>query len=180
MERKSGRLITSRQLILGALLSSIAALFQSAGAFIGIGYALSMLATLPILVAAFISIPLGVLSYMTAILLLGVLQPSELWIFPFTTGLLGLGIGIGFKVRNHWVVATSFGAIFLMLGISVVLYGFSYPILGPISSSFSIVVLLGILGFSFFYSWLWVIGGIKLRQRIQGVVKAKSKQLEAT
>lgn len=62
----------------------------------GIGYLISFLATLPIFLVTSLSIRQGILSYILTILLLFIIQPSELIIFPFTTGLLGIAIGVAF------------------------------------------------------------------------------------
>lgn len=40
--------------------------------------------------------PIGVMSYFLSILLLFIWQLSELIVFPFTTGLVGIGVGAGF------------------------------------------------------------------------------------
>lgn len=62
----------------------------------GIGFLISFLATLPIFLATCFSIRQGILSYTLTIFLLFIIQPSELIIFPFTTGLLGIAMGVAF------------------------------------------------------------------------------------
>ena len=49
-----------------------------------------------IIFCTFLSIRQGFLGYMLAILILFILQQSEIFVFPFTTGLLGLVIGTTF------------------------------------------------------------------------------------
>ncbi|MBA9027457.1 hypothetical protein [Peribacillus huizhouensis] len=91
------RLSKTKRLVLSSLFACLAALFQSAGGFFpGIGYFISPLATAPILFCSMLSIPLGSISYFLTIGLLLILQPSELIIFPFTTGLLGIATGASF------------------------------------------------------------------------------------
>lgn len=86
------------KLILVSIFACIAAILQAAGGFLpGIGYLLSPLATAPILLCSMFSIPLGIMSYFLTFMLLFILQPTELIVFPFTTGLLGLGIGVSFS-----------------------------------------------------------------------------------
>ena len=86
------------KLILVSIFACIAAILQAAGGFLpGIGYFISPLATAPILLCSMFSIPFGVMSYLLTIMLLFILQPTELIVFPFTTGLLGLGIGASFS-----------------------------------------------------------------------------------
>lgn len=158
----------TNKMMLVSLLSSLGAIFQSAGGFLpGIGLMISPLATAPVLLCSVFSISLGIASYILIALLLIILQPAELIIFPFTTGLLGLFIGSSFhffrKVRDF----TLSGCAGLMIGICVLLYGFHFPILGPaVSYSFSFAVVGFILVFSLFYSWIWVLLGRLLVKRV--------------
>jgi hypothetical protein len=146
------------KLILVSIFTCIAAILQAAGGLLpGIGYFLSPLATAPILLCSMFSIPFGVMSYSLTIMLLLILQPSELIIFPFTTGLLGLGIGASFSFFRKRISIIAAGAILLMLGIMGLLFIFHFPVLGPaVSDSFSFLSAGGIFLFVFLYSWLWV------------------------
>ncbi|WP_241481478.1 hypothetical protein [Mesobacillus campisalis] len=156
------------KLVLGANLVGIAAVLQAAGGFLpGIGYVISPLATAPILLCSLFSIPFGFMSYLLTILLLLIIQPAELMIFPFTTGLLGLGIGASFSFFRKRLTVIAGGAIPLTLGIISLLYFFRFPILGPaFSGSFSILTAGGIFVFAFLYSWLWVEMALLLLKRI--------------
>ncbi len=144
------------RIAVGALLGSIAVIFQSAGIFTGIGYILSMMTTGPLVLASLMSLRIGVMTYFVTIFLLAMLQPSELLVFIFTTGLLGLSLGIGLKYLKKSLLIILFAAICLTLGIGFLLYVLKFPILGPsITSHFNSMVLLGIFAFSFLYSWIW-------------------------
>ncbi|QDZ81143.1 hypothetical protein [Priestia megaterium] len=152
------RLSKTKQLVSGALFASLAALFQSAGGFLpGIGVFISPLSTAPILFCFILSLPLGFLTYILTNLLLLIIQPSELIIFPFTTGILGVGIGAAFyffKKRLYIIIS---GATLLTVGIITLLYGFKFPVLGPvISNNFSLSTTGLIFVFTFLYSWIWV------------------------
>ncbi|WP_053363547.1 hypothetical protein [Bacillus sp. FJAT-27251] len=157
------------KLILGANLVGIAAIMQAAGGFLpGIGYLISPLATAPILICSMFSIPFGFMSYLLTIMMLFMLQPAELMVFPLTTGLLGLGVGASFSVFRKRLSIISAGAISLLLGIMSLLYLFRFPILGPaFSGSFSILAAGGIFVFAFFYSWLWVEMALFLFKRLK-------------
>ena len=148
----------TKKLILGAIFACIAAVFQAAGGFFpGIGYLLSPLATAPILLYSMLSVPFGLLVYFQTIILLFILQPTELIVFPFTTGLLGLGIGASFYFYRSRLSIIAAGTFSLMLGISILLFILRYPILGPaFSDSFSYLTTGIIFFFCFLYSWLWV------------------------
>lgn len=145
------------KLVIGSVLAAFAAIFQSAGIFVGFGYALSILATLPIVQSAMLSLRIGFMSYFLTILLLAILQPSELLVFPLTTGLLGVALGMAFKWWRNWIIITVFGGAALSIGIMILLYLLRFPILGPsVSHSFDIKIALLILLFSLFYSLIWM------------------------
>lgn len=147
-----------RRIVFISLLSGISAIFQSAGGFFpGIGYLISPLATAPILLCTVFSPSFGFYAYLLTLLQLLILQPSELIIFPFTTGILGISIGVPIHhLKNRWGILL-FGAIGLTAGICLLLYGLKFPVLGPaISNSISIPVIGGIFAFSLLYSILWL------------------------
>ncbi|MCR2821217.1 hypothetical protein [Lederbergia panacisoli] len=146
------------RLVLVSLLSCLATVFQAAGGFVPIiGLFISPLATAPIIICSILSIRLGILSYLSTILLLFILQPSELIVFPFTTGLLGLGIGIALLHFNNRLSILISGCAVLFTGILSVLYIFKFPLLGPMAStSFNLYMAGGILLFSLSYTWIWL------------------------
>lgn len=148
----------TKQLVVGALLGSIAFLLQSAGVFAGIGYLFSMMSTGPIVLASLLSLRIGVMTYFVTIFLLAMFQPSELLVFPFTTGLLGFSLGIGLKYLKRSIFMIPFAALCLTLGICILLYGFKFPVLGPsVASHFSWLLILAVFAFSMLYSWIWKI-----------------------
>lgn len=146
------------KLILASIFACIAAILQSAGGFLpGIGYFFSPLATAPILLCSMLSIPFGVMSYFLTMMLLFILQPTELIVFPFTTGLLGLGIGASFYFFRKRLSVIATGAFLLMSGIMSLIFIFDFPVLGPVvNDSFSFLTIGSIFLFAFLYSWLWV------------------------
>ncbi|MDE5053607.1 hypothetical protein NQZ71_02550 [Niallia taxi] len=161
----------TKKLILGSIFACFAAIFQSAGGFFpGIGYVLSPLATAPILLYVMLSVPFGAMVFFQAIILLFILQPTELIVFPFTTGLLGLGIGLSFYLFKSRLSIIAAGAFSLTLGISILLYILRFPILGPaFSNSFSLLTIGIIFIFSFLYSWLWVEIALLIFKRLRGI-----------
>ncbi|MGG4345689.1 hypothetical protein [Paenibacillus lautus] len=148
----------TRKMITVAFLAVLSAIFQSMGGLLpGIGYLISPLATAPIVLCTILSVGSGLVAYSLTIVLLFFIQPSELIVFPFTTGLLGLGIGgslLYLKIRLPAVIT---GAFSLWAGILLLLYVFRFPVLSPaVSSTFSLSTIVIIYVFSLFYSWLWV------------------------
>jgi hypothetical protein len=130
---------------------------QSAGALGGPGFALSALVTLPIALATILAVPAGIMAYITTLCLLFILQPSEIIVFPFTTGLLGIGIGLAFRFFNKRVFIIAFAAFSLTIGIFILQYVFKFPILGPsVSNDFNTSMAAAIYVFTLLYSWLWV------------------------
>ncbi|WP_164667255.1 hypothetical protein [Virgibacillus doumboii] len=160
------------KLILVSIFACFAAVFQAAGGFLpGIGYFISPLATAPILLGAMFSFSFGVISYFLTIMLLFILQPTELIIFPFTTGLLGLGIGTAFSFFRKRISIIAAGSVLLMLEIMSLLFTFHFPILGPVAGdSFSLLTTGGIFLFTFLYNWLWVELALILFKRIKRIM----------
>lgn len=160
------------KLILVSIFAGIAAILQAAGGFLpGVGYFLSVLATAPILLGSMFSIPFGVKSYFLTIILLFIIQPTELIVFPFTTGLLGLGIGASFYIFRKRLSIIVTGTILLMLGIMSLLFIFHFPVLGPaVSDSFSFLTTGSIFLFAFLYSWLWVEIALIIFKRLKMII----------
>ncbi|MFF2499874.1 hypothetical protein [Peribacillus sp. NPDC058075] len=158
------------KLILGSIFACIAAILQAAAGFLpGIGYFISPLATAPILLCSLFSIPYGVMTYLLTIMLLFILQPTELIVFPFTTGLLGMGIGASFYFFRKRIIIIAAGAILLMLGIMSLILIFHFPVLGP-GVSVSISFLITGFIFAFIYSWLWVEIALFLFKRLKRII----------
>lgn len=159
----------TKTLVTIAFLSALAALFQSAGGFFpGPGYLLSPLSTAPIVLAAVISLRSGLTAYGLSILLLLLIQPSELIVFPFTTGLLGLALGFSIARSRNRIQVVLFSALALWAGIALVLYAFRFPLLGPsVAMSFDIVMATYIFLFSFLYSAIWTEICLRLLARLR-------------
>ncbi|RXI96607.1 hypothetical protein DS745_23185 [Anaerobacillus alkaliphilus] len=147
---------TTYKLVYTALLGLLAAILQSAGGFIPvIGMLISPLATFPIVIAILMAGLHGLLGYFVTLFLLLIIQPSELLIFGFTTGLLAVGLGIGFRYfMTRWKIIV-FSALVLTVGICFLLYTIQFPILGPFLLEFQYVNIVFIYLFSFLYSWGW-------------------------
>lgn len=141
---------------LGAVLAALAAIFQSAGLFIGFGYVLSMLATWPLIMATMISTRIGLMAYISTIFLLAIIQPSELLVFSFTTGLLGVSIGFGIRKFNKVLLIMMFASTALLLGIIILISVFQFPILGPSIKTLGFGIIGGMFLFSLLYSWIWI------------------------
>ena len=161
-----------QKLMFGALMSTVAAILQSAGGLLpGIGLFISPFATAPILLMTLISFRTGFLTYLLTLFLLLLIEPSELIIFPFTTGLLGLGLGWAFRTFNSPLKVLLSNGFLLTVGICTPLYGLGFPIFGPAISSFNIAFLFIISLFSFLYSWLWLVFSLYFLRKIIPILK---------
>lgn len=162
----------TRKLMFATLLAALATILQSAGGLIpGFGILISLFSTAPILIGALLSIRSGVMSYMLTILLLLIIQPSELIVFPFITGLLGLSLGWTFLIFNRRLdIIVTIGSL-LFIGICTPLYILDFPVFGPtIISPFNIVVLIFIFISSLIYSWFWLDFGLFLLRKLRFVL----------
>jgi hypothetical protein len=157
------------KLMLAAMFACIASIFQAAGGFLpGIGFFISPFATAPILLGSMFSLSFGGMAYLLTIMLLFILEPTELIIFPFTTGLLGLGIGAAFHFFRKRISIVTAGSVFLSSGMMSVLFILRFPILGPVSAdSFSLLIAASIFLFTSLYSWLWVEIALHMFKRIK-------------
>lgn len=172
IHEKCKELSYTHRMVLVAIFSGLAAVFQSAGAlFPGIGYFISPLTTAPIIFCTILSARLGFLSYLLTILLLLFSQPSELIVFPFTTGLLGLSIGIGVLICKKQTTLNIMACSSLSLGILAVLYALKFPLLGPaVSTAPKLSTIAGIFLFSGVYCWIWVQASRFLIKRINRIM----------
>ena len=159
----------THKLMFAALMAALATILQSAGGlFPGVGFLISPFATAPILIGALLSIRSGAMTYMLTIFLLLLIQPSQLIIFPFTTGLLGLSLGWTFLIFNRRLdIIVTIGTL-LFIGICIPLYILDFPVFGPtITSPFNIMVLIVIFIFSLLYSWFWLDFGLFLLRKLK-------------
>lgn len=145
------------KLVAAALMALIAAILQAAGGVIpGIGMLISPFSTVPIILSMLISQSYGLLSYILTLFLLLFIQPSELIIFPFTTGAMAIGISFGLILFSKgWKVIT-FSSLFLCTGICLLLYVLQFPVLGPFLIEFRVWNIIIIYLFSLVYCWLWI------------------------
>jgi hypothetical protein len=146
----------TKTMVFSALMSVCAALLQSAGGLIpGLGFLISPWASLPVALSGILSMRYGLLTYFTALILLMFIQPSELIIFPFTTGLLGLCLGISIQFLNTRIKIITSCTTALLLGILTLLYLFKFPVLGPMGLN-NIYFSISFIMFCFCYCWLWL------------------------
>ncbi|OLS39245.1 hypothetical protein [Bacillus sp. MRMR6] len=173
MDKIKSRQSLPFKLVATALLGLIAAIFQSSGGWIpGIGMLISPFSSAPIILSMLIGPSFGLLCYLLTIFLLLLLQPSELIVFPFTTGIMAIGLGFSFLLVNRIWKAVILSAVFLLLGICFLLYGVRFPILGPFLIEFSMWNILIIYLFSLGYCWFWTELVLRVLPRFLDQLKA--------
>jgi hypothetical protein len=150
--------MNTKSLVIASLMGAIAAILQSAGNWLpGVGYVISAFSTLPIILLCFTTpFRYACMGFGLACLLLLVIEPTEVFVFPFTTGLLGLCLGKGMSGFKHRISMVLSAAIPLWFGILFLLYVVQFPVLGPdVSSTFNLVTTVGIMIFCMVYSLIW-------------------------
>jgi hypothetical protein len=147
----------TKRLVVCSLFACVAALLQAMGGFTGPGYVLSPFATLPIMLASILTFREGFITYLVTIGILTIIQPTELFVFPFTTGIIGLGIGTAISYLESGIVITLIGGISLSTGILTLLFVIGFPVLGPgILTVFNLQIAVYVFIFSLLYSWVWL------------------------
>lgn len=170
---------SNKKIVLASFFSIISAILQSAGGLLpGAGFLISPFSTLPIVLSTALSVKHGLFTYLLSIILLVLIEPSELIIFSFTTGLMGLAIGWTLRLLRRQLPMALISGFVLLIGILIPLYGLGFPVLGPIlSSSPNIKNLSIILLFSLIYSWLWVKLSIYALSLLHKILVTKNKPL---
>ncbi|KJS14224.1 MAG: hypothetical protein VR67_01295 [Peptococcaceae bacterium BRH_c8a] len=146
-----------REIALVAQLCVLAAILQSAGGFYpGVGYLVSAMSTGPVVIASVFSLRCGFQTYLAACMLLLFFHPGEIIIFAFTTGPLGLGLGVAFLTIRKRLAVVVLTSLFLLTGIVILLYGLKFPVLGPVVTKDAVLSsIVPVYGFCFIYSCFW-------------------------
>ena len=160
-----------RFICIGGLLTTIAVLFQAAPVFSPVvGLALSPLSTLPIAIAAVFNISLGFTVFFSSALILAIVSVQETIILLFTTGLLGIVIGL-LLYRKGIIISISFSSTTLSLGMLFLTYVAGIPafadLAGSLSTSYTILIF---FSFSLIYACFW---NICLKKFMNYFVKIK-------
>jgi len=148
---------TTQMLVFASIMAALASLLQAAGGYIPVfGFAISPFTTLPICIATIMFFRYGLFSYVLTIFLLLLLEPMELFIFPFTTGLLGITLGWSLTFFRQRIIIISLNSVVLFLGICLPLLVLQFPVFGPMTAeNQSLIILVVIYLFSFIYAVLW-------------------------
>ena len=141
---------------IGGILTTITVLLQSAPVFLpAIGLALSPFSTLPVAIASVFNITLGLAVLFLSSIILITFNIQEAIILLFTTGLLGIFIGM-FLYRKSMLKSILISSIALSLGIMCLTYIIQLSAFIDFTSSWSIPLSFIIFFlFSLVYSSIW-------------------------
>jgi hypothetical protein len=138
----------------GGILTALSVMFQIAPVVLpGVGLALSPLSTAPAAIAAFLSPAAGIIAYLSAGLLLLLLDTQEALIFLLSTGALGLVLGL--LLHNNFFVRTLASGFTLFCGINILFYGFGINLFGPATAYVSGFIEAFFILFSVLYAAAW-------------------------
>lgn len=109
---------SAKSLTLGALLLAAAVMLQASAMYMAVvGVSVSGLSTLPVALAAYYNRISGLLAYLGAGMLLIFLNPPQGIIFMFSSGLLGLSLGILLRCRRELVTVVIVPSLLLCGGV---------------------------------------------------------------
>ncbi|MBP2019368.1 hypothetical protein J2Z79_002807 [Symbiobacterium terraclitae] len=122
-----------RALLLSGIMVGLAVLLQTAPIWLGqpVGFALAILACLPMAVAAAADPGTAALALPAAALLCGLFQPEEGWIFGLTNGPFGVALGVAVRRGHSGWKGPLLPAITLFGGMALLTWGVGFPALGP-------------------------------------------------
>ncbi|RUL54062.1 hypothetical protein [Lysinibacillus antri] len=158
-----------RFISIGGILTTITVIFQAAPIFLpAIGLLFSPLSTLPIAIAAFYNISLGLTVFFSSAFILVLVNVQEAIILLFTTGLLGIVLGI-FLYRKGLFISILYSSIALSLGMISLTYIIGISAFGDFISFESIPLTLFLYTlFSLIYVSTW---NICLRKFINYLIR---------
>lgn len=141
---------------MGGAFTAITVLLQAAPVFLpAIGMVVSPFSTLPVAIAAGINIYLGIAVLTASVLLLFFVSLQEAVILLFTTGMLGVFLGI-FLERKGMICSVVTSSIALTGGILALIYIVAIPSFEKLTECYSFpAVTLFCFGFSVLYAGIW-------------------------
>lgn len=144
----------ARMVCFGGISAAMCVLFQSAPVWLPpLGMALSPLSTVPVALIASISPLTGLISYLSAGALLCTVSFQEVLIFAFSTGLLGLAVGI--SIKNKMITRSVICGSVLFFGLTILLFVFRIHLFGSLIQQFWSITQLCLAVFSFIYAAFW-------------------------
>lgn len=142
----------------GAVLASLAVVLQVAPLLIPIiGVSISALSTLPVVLAVYSNVIIGILVYIVAGVLISFWSVPQSLMFIFTSGILGLSLGICMKKRLPFMVVVITSALLMSIGLLVVGGILKIPILPWLAGTKRVFLVPAILLSTTVYSTIWML-----------------------
>jgi|GEM_PF-2301224 len=146
-----------RNITIGALLAAISVAIQASPLYLPlVGISLSALSTLPVAVAGYLNGATGVFTFLISGAILCFWSVPQALVFLFSSGLLGLCLGILIKKRYHFLFVAGICALVLTGGFLVVGKLLGIPILPWLTGTKRLMLAPVLLFCSFIYSAIWV------------------------
>lgn len=144
-----------RSICIGGILTTIAVMFQSAPILLpAIGMALSPLSSLPIAFAAYFNLSLGISTLISSTIILIFISIEEALILLFTTGLLGVVLGVLYQ--KSLLISILYSTMALTIGMIILTYIVGIAAFGDFTNSLSIIItVLIFIIFGIIYTTLW-------------------------
>lgn len=120
-------------LLFSGIMAGLAASLQTAPIWLGqpVGFALAILASLPMALAAWVGPRTAALALTVAALLCALFQPEEGWIFALTNGPFGLALGFAVRMGHAGWRGVLLPALALLAGMAILTWGVGVAPLGP-------------------------------------------------
>lgn len=146
-----------RSLCLGAVLAALAAGIQISPLLIPlVGVSLSSLATIPVAFAAYLNPVTGLLAYLVGGILVLLWSFHQAVILFFTSGLLGLALGILMGRRCPLVVVACVPALLLFVGTISAAKVLGFPLLPWLTGGGRVMLIPVILLAALIYTSIWI------------------------
>ena len=161
-------------IVIGAMMASLAAIFQSFPVLLSeAAVLLTMLSAIPIYIASRINPTSGVLSYLVAAFLILLISTHEAFFSYVPNGVVGLTLGICSHERQKKPATLIISSATLSLSLSIMNYGLGIPIFGAdIPGAFPVQFIILIL-FSFAYNLFFLYFTNIIYYRINRLIKWK-------
>lgn len=146
-----------QNLTLGAVLVSITVIIQASSLYLPVvGISLSALSTLPVALASYYNGVTGILTFLAAGVLMLFWNVPQAVIFLFTSGLLGVILGILLRWRSKLITVVVIPALFLSIGVFLAGSLLGIPIFPWLSGLEKIFLFPVMVLFCTVYTSVWV------------------------
>ncbi len=122
-----------RALLFAGIMAGLAVMLQTAPLWLGqpLGFALAILASLPLALTAAVEPRSAALALPVAALLCALFQPEEGWVFALTNGPFGIALGVVVRWGHAGWRGLLLPTLTLFIGMALLTWGAGFAALGP-------------------------------------------------